>query len=151
MIYSGERRISMFTSEMDERMLAIRGRGVLYGFLMLIVMIVVKDFCVDIFGITIESLTRFDFAMIYACLFFVVSYMMIQDGLDDQVVHKSKIIMTIIAVFFVAGSVLSLIMPDEARGLYTITNTHTIIVEAIATSSYAILAWRKSKEIHNQI
>ncbi|MEG0328425.1 MAG: hypothetical protein RR565_04095 [Erysipelothrix sp.] len=140
----------MFTSEMDERMLAIRGKGVLYGFLLLIVMIVVKDFCVDIFEMTIESTTRFDFAMIYVCLFFVVSYMMTRNGLDDQVVHKSKIIMTIIALFFVASSVISLILPDEGRGLYTITNTHTIFVQAITTSGYAILAWRKSKEIHNQ-
>ena len=86
----------MITEKMDERMLMIRGRGLLYGFLAICSLIFLKNVATDLFNIQIESVTRTDFAIIFVSVFVVSIYMLINDGISEQVILKTRFIFPIL-------------------------------------------------------
>ncbi|WP_159638672.1 hypothetical protein [Erysipelothrix anatis] len=139
----------MFSEKMDERMIMIRGKGLLFGFFVMIGLIVFKNFAVDLLGVSFESATRIDFVIIYVSLFTVVGYMLLHDGVTEAYIERMRYIFLTLSLLLVS-MVLVVVVQGEAIGFMPFfTNSMGLIVQTCVTVSFTILVFRKYASLRN--
>lgn len=139
----------MFSEKMDERMIMIRGKGLLYGFFVMIGLIVLKNLAVDLFGLSLESATRTDFVIIYIALFTVVGYMLLHDGVADTYIERVRYIFLALSLLFVSMILIVIVQGETIGFMPLFTNSMGLIVQAIVTVVFTILVFRKYASLRN--
>ena len=137
----------MITEKMDERMLMIRGRGLLYGFLAICSLIFLKNVATDLFNIQIESVTRTDFAIIFVSVFVVSIYMLINDGISEQVILKTRFIFPILSLVFIALTIFEFMDSSLINSFPCISISFNLLVQSTVSTVYSIILWKKYSEI----
>lgn len=139
----------MLSHEMDERMIYIRGKGLLYGFLSLIILLGLKNFAIDLFSLQVESMARLDFAIIFVSVFVVTTYMLLNDGLLDTYTTKVMYIFPALSLLFLGLIITSILSNGYSFDLNHITNIDTVIVEFVAVTVYSVLLITKHRNLKN--
>ncbi|QIK57029.1 hypothetical protein G7059_03775 [Erysipelothrix sp. HDW6A] len=137
----------MITEKMDERMLMIRGRGLLHGFLAICSLIFLKNVATGLFNIQIESVTRTDFAIIFVSMFVVSIYMLINDGISEQVILQTRFIFPILSLLFIAITILEFMNGSSINSLPCISISFNLFIQSTVTTVYSIILWKKYSEI----
>lgn len=137
----------MITEKMDERMLMIRGRGLLYGFLTICSLILLKNVATVLFNIQIESVTRTDFAIIFISAFVVSIYMLINDGISEQVILKTRFIFPILSLLFIAITILEFMNGSSINSFPCISISFNLLSQSAVSTVYSVILWKKYSEI----
>lgn len=140
----------MLSHEMDERMIYIRGKGLLYGFLSLIILLGLKNFAIDLFSLQVESMARLDFAIIFVSVFVVTTYMLLNDGLLDIYTTRARYIFPASSLLFLGLIIASILSDGYSFDLNYISNIDTVIIEFIIVTIYSVLLIMKHQNLKNE-
>lgn len=131
----------MFNQDMDERMLYIRGKAALWGFIFMIVSLLIKDFAIDIFNLYVEDTTRFDMTLIYSAVFLVLTYMLKKHAVSERVILVQKRLFPLPIILFLIVFLMHFIEEGNLNITF-INNLFLSIFQCLITIYYCILLYR---------
>lgn len=139
----------MFSEKMDERMIMIRGKGLLYGFFVMIGLLILKNLAVDLLGVSLESATRTDFVIIYVSLFTVVGYMLLHDGVSESYIERVRYVFLALSVLFMGMMLLVIVQGETVSVLPLFTNSMGLVVQTGVTVLFTVLVFRKHASLNS--
>ena len=92
-------------------------------------------------------MTRTDFAIIFVSVFVVSIYMLINDGISEQVILKTRFIFPILSLVFIALTIFEFMDSSLINSFPCISISFNLLFQSTVSTVYSIILWKKYSEI----